>query len=92
MMVSDMTAEEFVSRKKTGRIGAQFEPSKYDRFRALVAKKLNIPVANVDIFTVMDYPSKPRTVDVRFAAHNSPYYHPVRLTGVINSNWDEVSQ
>ena len=86
---TDITAEEFVERKPSSK-PRSYEKSKYDLFRETLAKKLGIPVANVDIFTVMNHPSLPRTVDIRFAAHNSPYYKPVRMDGLIAANLDQV--
>ena len=74
MFFTGITAEEFIERRKVGISVTDYEPSKYDIFRAKMAEKINVPVKNVDIFTVMNHPTLPRTCDVRFSAHGSPYY------------------
>lgn len=84
----DMTAEEFAYREE--RTSGIYEKSKYDKFRDKLASKLGIPSENVDIFTVMNHPTLPRTIDIRFAAHNSPYYQPSRLDGIISQDINEV--
>ncbi len=86
-----ITAEEFVDRPKIGPALTDYGQSKYDIFRAKIAEKLNVPVNNVDIFTVMNHPELVRTCDVRYAAHGSPYYRPARLDGLVNENKAEVT-
>lgn len=78
---SGCTAEEFISKPKpSGKSDA--EPrSRYDLLREHIARNLGVPVENVDIFTVRDHPSIPRTIDVRYSAHGSPFYQPVKLDG-----------
>ena len=86
----DITAEEFVDKPKSGIAPTDFGKSKYDLFREEMAKKLGVPTENVDIFTVRNHPTLKRTVDVRFAAHGSPYYRPSKLDGILNENRADV--
>ena len=79
ILPADITAEEFV-RTRSGRSSN----SLLEEFRALLARKLDTSVKNVDVFTVMNHPLLTRTVDVRYAAHGSPYYRPVKLDGIIS--------
>lgn len=65
--------------------------SKYELLREMIAMKLGVPFTNVDIFTVMNHPTLPRTIDLRYSAHGSPYYRPARLDGIVNQFQDEVS-
>ena len=58
----------------------------------MIAGNLGVPTSNVDIFTVMNHPTIERTVDIRYAAHGSPYYRPARLDGIINQNKEEVGE
>ena len=85
-----MTAEEFVSRRWVGPATSDYNKSKYDELRQFVATKLNVPQANVDIFTVRNHPTMERTIDVRYSAHGSPYYRPAKLDGLLNSEKDKV--
>ncbi len=87
---TDITAEEFVNRPKIGEGTSDYGKSKYDLFREKIARKLRIPTGNVQIFTVRNHPTMPRTVDIRFAAHGSPYYRPARLDGIVNQFKMEV--
>ena len=84
------TAEEFVDRPKIGQGTNDYGKSKYDLFREMIARKLGVSTGNVDIFTVRNHPTLERTVDVRFAAHGSPYYRPARLAGIVNQYKLEV--
>lgn len=84
-----VTAEEFIAASKPGL--AAVEKTRYDQLRELIASKLNIPVENVDIFTVLNHPKLSRTIDVRYSAHGSPYYRPARLDGIISLNKTEVT-
>ena len=92
VVVSDagITAEQFVERPKVGTATNSYGQSHYDNLRSLIAKKLDTPIGNVDIFTVRDHPTMPNTVDVRYSAHGSPYYHPSRIDGLMNEDKKEV--
>ncbi|XP_076044987.1 DE-cadherin-like [Oratosquilla oratoria] len=75
LRVSGVSAQEFM----TGNLS---NPSLFKRFRKEVGLLFNLPAENVDIFTVLDV-AKGVGVDVRFNAHNSPYYTAARLNGVL---------
>ncbi|XP_041375475.1 neural-cadherin-like [Gigantopelta aegis] len=82
--LSGITAEEFVERKKkqTDNI-KEYEDSKLDKFRRLLADKLNVPTENVDIFSIMN---NGQFTDVRYSAHGSPYYPSERTDTVLVLN------
>lgn len=65
--------------------------SKADLFRDKLAKLLDIARDNVDVFSVQLRRKHPPLTDVRFAAHGSPYYKPVRLNGIVLMHREEVS-
>ena len=92
VFVSDagITAQQFVERPKVGSATNSYGQSHYDILRSLIAKKLDTPVGNVDIFTVRDHPTMTDTVDVRYSAHGSPYYRPSRIDGLMNEDKKEV--
>ena len=66
--------------------------SKSELFREKVAKLLEIPTENVDVFSVQLRKRYPPITDVRFSAHNSPYYKPVRLNGLILMHREEIEK
>ena len=91
-LIPGTTAEDFVHRPKLPEGGvAAYGKSKYDMLRDKLAAVLNIPVGNVDIFTIMNHPELPNTIDVRYAAHNSPYYRAAKLDGIMAQRLKEVS-
>jgi hypothetical protein len=65
--------------------------SKADRFRDKLADLLNTERENVDVFSVQLRRKHPPVTDIRFAAHGSPYYKPVRLNGLVLMHREEVS-
>lgn len=65
--------------------------SKAELFRDKLAHLLNIDRENVDVFSVQLRRMHPPLTDVRFAAHGSPYYKPVRLNGIVLMHREEVS-
>lgn len=75
--VRNITAEEFIEKNDVG-------ISKKDILQQNLAKWFNTSVDNVDIITVM--PSNDSSVDIRFSAHGSPYYPPVKLNDKIAEN------
>jgi hypothetical protein len=91
---SGVTAEEFVSRPKLPSVregtGSRYGQSKYDQLQELIAGWLGVPSINVDIFTVVNHPTLSRTIDVRYAAHGSPYYRPAKLNGLMITHKKEV--
>lgn len=65
--------------------------SKAELFRDKLAHLLNIDRENVDVFSVQLRRIHPPLTDVRFAAHGSTYYKPVRLNGIVLMHREEVS-
>ncbi|KAL5279010.1 hmr-1.2 family protein [Megaselia abdita] len=66
--------------------------SKLDRFRDKLADLLNTDRENVDIFSVQMKRRHPPLTDIRFSAHGSPYYKPVRLNGIVLMNREEIEK
>lgn len=64
--------------------------SKADRFRDKLAELLNVEPENVDVFSVQLRRKYPPLTDVRFSAHSSPYYKPVKLNGLVLLHREEV--
>ena len=64
--------------------------SKAELFRDKLAHLLNIDRENVDVFSVQLRRIHPPLTDVRFAAHGSTYYKPVRLNGIVLMHREEV--
>ena len=56
------------------------------RFKETLASILQTDEENVDIFSVQNAPKTSNAIDVRFAAHGSPYYAPERMTALIKNN------
>lgn len=81
--IGGTTAAEFI---KTGSDGE----SHYDKFRQKMADKLGKPVSNVQILTILDKGDEQnKLLEVRFAAHGSPYYTSARLNGIVTANKGE---
>lgn len=66
--------------------------SKADRFRDQLADLLNTERENVDVFSVQLRRKHPPVTDIRFSAHGSPYFKPVRLNGLVLMHREEVSR
>ncbi|XP_044315520.1 neural-cadherin isoform X4 [Drosophila rhopaloa] len=66
--------------------------SKMDRFRDKLADLLNTERENVDIFSVQLKRKNPPLTDIRFSAHGSPYYKPVRLNGIVLMHREEIEK
>ncbi|XP_034669297.1 neural-cadherin isoform X6 [Drosophila subobscura] len=66
--------------------------SKMDRFRDKLADLLNTERENVDIFSVQLKRRNPALTDIRFSAHGSPYYKPVRLNGIVLMHREEIEK
>ncbi|XP_037710253.1 neural-cadherin isoform X5 [Drosophila subpulchrella] len=66
--------------------------SKMDRFRDKLADLLNTERDNVDIFSVQLKRKHPPLTDIRFSAHGSPYYKPVRLNGIVLMHREEIEK
>lgn len=65
--------------------------SKADLFRDKLSHLLSIDRDNVDVFSVQLRRVHPPLTDVRFAAHGSLYYKPVRLNGIVLMHREEVN-
>ena len=65
--------------------------SKLTKLQGRLAADLNTRFENVQIFTVYTVPDLVKTIDVRYAAHGSPYYRSVRLNDAVNNNKAAVS-
>lgn len=85
-----VTAEEFVTRPPRRSGSSKYGKSRYDLLRQHIAKMLGVPLSNVDIFTIMNHPTKEKTIDIRYSAHGSPYYKPVKLDGIISESTQQV--
>jgi len=66
--------------------------SKADKLRDKLAELLATERDNVDVFSVQLRRKFPPMTDVRFSAHGSPYYKPVRLNGVVLRHREEVTK
>ncbi|XP_066902324.1 neural-cadherin isoform X6 [Halyomorpha halys] len=66
--------------------------SKLDKLREKLADLLNIEKENVDIFSVQLRKRYPPVTDVRFSAHGSPYYKPVKLNGIVLMNREDIEK
>ncbi|XP_037038290.1 neural-cadherin isoform X5 [Bradysia coprophila] len=66
--------------------------SKLDRFRDKLADLLNTDRENVDVFSVQLRRKHPPLTDIRFSAHGSPYYKPVRLNGIVLMHREEIEK
>lgn len=68
-------------------------PSKKDLLRQKVAEYVGAKEENVDVFTVMSSsPTRNHSVDVRYSAHGSPYYDPVKMNGLTATHEEELER
>ena len=68
-------------------------PSKKDLLRQKVAEYVGAKEENVDVFTVISSsPMRNHSVDVRYSAHGSPYYDPIKLNGLTATHQDELER
>lgn len=66
--------------------------SMIDKFKEKLANLLNIEKENVDVFSVQLRRKHPPLTDVRFSAHGSPYYKPVKLNGIVLIHREEIEK
>jgi len=64
--------------------------SKYDKFRDKMAQLLGTDRENIDIFSIQLRQQRPPITDIRFSAHGSPYYKPVKLDGIVLKHREEI--
>ena len=62
--------------------------SPYDKFQALLADSLNVPLSHVAVFSVMN--SEDGFTDVRYSAHGSPWYPASMLDGIVSLEKEKV--
>jgi len=65
--------------------------SKIDKLRDKLSQLLGTDVENIDIFSVQLRQQRPPITDVRFSAHGSPYYKPIKLNGIVLQHREEVT-
>nr|CAH7741799.1 unnamed protein product [Callosobruchus chinensis] len=88
--IADMTDEEFI--RIWDYHSQSLMKSMLEKFRDKIADLLNINRENVDVFSVQLRRKHPPVTDVRFAAHGSPYYKPVRLNGIVLMHREEIER
>lgn len=66
------------------------QKSRMARMQQLVANMFNLNMENVDIVTVKNV--EPNFLDVRYAVHASPYYHPDKLNAMMEMHRDVVER
>lgn len=66
--------------------------SKAEKFKEKIAELLHTNRDNVDVFSVQLRQKHPPITDVRFSAHGSPYYKPVRLNGIVLMHREEIEK
>ena len=81
MRISGLTQEEFISAPSGA--GSSAPLSKKESLRKRLAEIVGAKEENVDLFTVFNNNQHNDTVDVRYSAHGSPYYDPVKLNGLV---------
>ncbi|KAH9502649.1 hypothetical protein Btru_074016 [Bulinus truncatus] len=81
-----VTASEFISEPKDPRTGVRTE-SQYTKFRKLLSEKLGYPsMHNIEIVTLRDGPDY---LEVRYAAHGSPYISSAQADNAIILNKEQ---
>ncbi|XP_043276745.1 neural-cadherin isoform X3 [Venturia canescens] len=88
--ISGITDEDFI--RVWNYKSEELTRSKADLFRDKLANLLDIARDNVDVFSVQLRRKHPPLTDVRFAAHGSPYYKPVRLNGIVLMHREEIEK
>ncbi|XP_043475146.1 neural-cadherin isoform X3 [Leptopilina heterotoma] len=90
MRVSGITDEDFIRvwDYKTQTLSR----SKADLFKDKLANLLKIDKEKVDVFSVQLRRKHPPLTDIRFAAHGSSYYKPVRLNGIVLMHREEIER
>ncbi|ALC40498.1 shg [Drosophila busckii] len=83
----NVTKEQFIS---ISRDAQEDVFSKKEQLQHLLATLFNTSATNVDVFTVLQ--NEHNTLDVRYAAHGSPYYAPEKLNGIVAQHQQELEQ
>merc|ERR550534_1568425 len=63
-----------------------------DKLRKKLTEIVGAMEENIDVFTIFDVPSGNGSIDVRFSAHGSPYYSPVKLDGLTADHRPELEK
>ncbi|XP_064079326.1 neural-cadherin-like isoform X1 [Macrobrachium nipponense] len=86
--IANMTDEDFIRiwDYRTQRVVR----SKADMFREKIARLVGTGIENVDVFSIQLRNERPPVTDVRFSAHGSPYYHPIKLNGLVLQHRAEI--
>ncbi|KDR14826.1 Neural-cadherin [Zootermopsis nevadensis] len=88
--ISGLTDEDFI--RVWNYRSQSLQRSKADRFRDQLADLLNTERENVDVFSVQLRRKHPPVTDIRFSAHGSPYFKPVRLNGLVLMHREEIEK
>nr|XP_034190810.1 neural-cadherin isoform X1 [Osmia lignaria] len=88
--ISGITDEDFI--RVWDYKSSTLSRSKAELFRDKLAHLLSIDREYVDVFSVQLRRMHPPLTDVRFAAHGSPYYKPVRLNGIVLMHREEIEK
>ena len=88
--IANMTDEDFIRiwDYKTQKV----IKSKYQMFKEKIASLVKTKTENVDVFSVQLYQTRPPITDVRFSAHGSPYYNPIKLNGLVLQHRAEIEK
>ena len=84
--VSAEAVENSMAIRLAGISREEFITTVLPRFKESVASILDTSEENVDLFSVQDAPKTAKAIDVRFAAHGSPYYAPERMTAILKNS------
>ena len=81
--VHGILAEEFV--KVWDSANEKSVKSKAELFREKLAMFLpeQVPLENIYLFSVITHSEYPKSTNIRFSVHGSPYYKPVKLNGIL---------
>ena len=93
--VKEVTAEAIqksIALRLGGLSRKKFVTTVLPRFKESVAGILQTSEDNVDLFSVQKAPKTLDAIDIRFAAHGSPYYAPERMRAILKNSWDIVSK
>ncbi|KAG5675458.1 hypothetical protein PVAND_005362 [Polypedilum vanderplanki] len=86
--ISGITDEDFI---RVWNYKAQsLQRSKLEKFKDKLADLLGTDKENVDVFSVQLRRKHPPLTDIRFSAHGSPYYKPVRLNGIVLMHREDI--
>ena len=89
--ISGVTAEDFI-RVWNWREQRQ-QTSMYDKFKGILSRVLKVDKDNIDVFSVVTKQERgPPITDIRFAAHESPYYKSEYLDGTVALNRDVIER